>query len=132
MTTDINYENVYSDLSNMLGQPSYDLLKKFKEELTSNAASVPSDLRGGGHGHSGLVLTSVEQALLSATPYVHPVHPGPLVIPPGPPAVPAYIRQKIQETHKEQVSVFREADNVDKALKITAQSSNAGFVFETF
>ena len=120
MTTNIDYEKtnfVYSDLTNIQGQPTYDLLKKIKEELTSNAASVPSDLGGGGHGHSGLVLTAAEHALLSPVPYVRPAHPRPLVIPAGPPAEPAYMRQEMRETHKEQLRVFRECDNVDKCLK---------------
>ena len=120
MTSNIDYEKtnfVYSELTNIPGQPNYDLLKRIKDELKCNAASVPSDLGGGGHGHLGKVLTPAEYALVSPVPYVNPIHLGPLVIPAGPPAVPAYMRQEMRDTHKEQVRVFREADNVEKALK---------------
>lgn len=38
-------------------------------------------LGGGCHGHLGLTMTDAEYANVSATPYVRPVHPGPLNIP---------------------------------------------------
>ena len=117
MNTNIDYTStnfIYPELTTIPCQPSYELLTKLKDELKSNAASVPSDLGGGGHGHLGRVLTPAEYALVSPVPYVTPGHPGPLVIPAG---TPNYLRQEMRDTHKEEIRVYRESDNVDKTLK---------------
>ena len=113
MTANIDYEKnnyIYPKLTTILGQPTYELLKIIKDELKTNAASVPCDLGGGGHGHLGKVLAPVEYTLVSPVPYIDPGHPGPLVIP----AIPAYMRQEMREAHKENVRVYREADNVEQ------------------
>ena len=110
-----NFE--YPNLTKISGQPNYELLKSIKDELKANAASVASNLGGGANGHLGLVLTDVEYLTVSPTAYIRPAHPGPLVIPAGPPAIPQYLRAEMREDHKEAVRVFREADNVEKALK---------------
>ena len=118
--TNIDYKTTnfeYPNLTKISGQPDYELLKLIKDELKANAGSVPSNLGGGTNGHLGLVLTDVEYSTVSPTPYIRPTHPGPLVIPVGPPAVPQYLRTEMREDHKEVVRVFREADNVEKALK---------------
>ena len=65
----------YPELTKVHKSPTYDTLKKIKDELKTNASRVTSDLGGGGHGHLGLLLTPAEYALVSATPYVRPVHP---------------------------------------------------------
>ena len=74
----------YPELTKIHDSPDFASLKKIKDELKSNAARVPTNLGGGAHGHLGLILTPAEYALISATPYVRPVHPGPLVLPAGP------------------------------------------------
>ena len=99
------------------GQPNYALLKIIKDELKSNAASVSSNLGGGGNGHAVLVLTGLEYAALNDMPYIRPVHPGILVIPEGSSAVPQYMRSEIREDHKVVIHIFREVDDVDKAVK---------------
>ena len=63
------------------------------------------------------MLTPVEYLQVLAVPYIWPVHPGSLVIPVGPPVVPQYLRLEMRADHNEDVRVFREADNVAKALK---------------
>ena len=73
----------YTELTKVHKCPSYDTLKKIKDELKTNASRVTSDLGGGGHGHLGLVLTSTEYALVAPIPYARPDHPGPLVLPEG-------------------------------------------------
>ena len=84
-STNIDYVDTYFEfplLTKIHGEPTYDSLKTLKNELKSNATSVTSDLGGGGHGHLGIVLTPAEYAVISPIPYVRPVHPGPLVVPP--------------------------------------------------
>ena len=75
----VNTNFEYTTLTKLGGQPDYPALKRIKDELKANAASVPSDLGGGDHGHLGLVLTAQEYLQVSETqPYVRPVHPGSL------------------------------------------------------
>ena len=119
-STNIDYKTTnfeYPVLTKISGQPNYELLKTIKNALKANTASVPSNLGGGSNGHLGLVLTPAEYLTVSATAYNRPIHPGTLVIPQGPPAVPQYLRQEMRDDHKEAVRVFREVDNVEKALK---------------
>ena len=74
----------YPALTKITGQPDYPTLKRIKDELKANAASVPSDLGGGNHGHLGIVLTPQEYTQVSeAHPYIRPIHPGSLTIAPG-------------------------------------------------
>ena len=61
----------------------YASLKTIKDEVKANSASIHSDLGGGHHGHLGSVIHPAEYALVSPVPYVAPVNPPPLVIPPG-------------------------------------------------
>ena len=82
--------------------------------MKNNAASVPSDLGGGGHRHLGIMSTGPEYTLVSEVPYARPVYPGPLVIPPG---TAGYMRSEMRDDHKEGVRVFREVENVDHLLK---------------
>ena len=57
--TDIDYIKTNFEVENLTkitGRPNYQLLKKLKDELMANAASVQSNLGGGANGHLGLVL----------------------------------------------------------------------------
>ena len=77
---DVDYTKKFevSTLPRIHGKPDYSKLKVLKDLLKANAFRVSSNLGGGAHGHLGLVLTPVEYATVSATPYVCPPHPGPL------------------------------------------------------
>ena len=104
--TNIDYKTTnfeYPTLTKISGQPNYELLKSIKDELKANAASVPSNLGGGSNGHLGLVLSDVEYLTVSPIAYIRPTHPGPLVIPAGPPAVPQYLRTEMREDHKKAI-----------------------------
>jgi hypothetical protein len=81
-----NYKDTffeYPDGIKIHGQPSLETLIQLKKELKANAASVPSNLSDGLNRHLGTVLNPPSYALVSDVPFVPPVHPGPLVIPPG-------------------------------------------------
>ena len=76
----INYIHTsfqYPILTKVHDTPTYEVLKRIKDEIKANATNVQCDLGGGRHGHLGLVLTPAEYATISATPYIRPVHPGP-------------------------------------------------------
>ena len=105
----------YPELTKVHEHLTYDSLKTIKNQIKTNAARVNSDLGGGAHGHLGLVLTPEEYALISAVPYVRPVHPGPLVLPAGA-NVTNLQREMTRDAHREQVRVFREVVELEKAL----------------
>ena len=70
MSTQIDYINTcfaHPVLTKITSKPTYSSLKILKDELKANAASVPSDLGGGKHGHLGLVLKDDEYKLVSVS-----------------------------------------------------------------
>ena len=113
----INYKDTffeYPDVIKIHGQPTPETLIQLKKELKANAASVPSNLSDGLNGHLGTVLNPPSYALVSNVPFVAPVHPGTLVIPPGTTGPMATV---MKEAHRERLRVFREVQGVDRALK---------------
>ena len=96
------------------GEPDYFQLKTLKDHLKANATRFPSDLGGGAHGHLGLVLSPVEYATLSATPYNQPGHPGPLVIPLR---TTQHASSVPQDQHKKALVLFHETIDLKNALK---------------
>ena len=79
--TSTNFE--YPVLTKIHGIPIYEALRRIKDEMKANAASVPCDLGGGAYGHLGLILTEVGYTKIAVTPYVRPIHPVILNIVPG-------------------------------------------------
>ena len=119
MTLDshVNYVDTYFEfktLSKIHGDPSYESIKRIKDELKANAAAVSSELGGGTHGHLGLVLSQEEYARLSDTPYERPPHPGQLRIPLG---TPQHESTRLRSEHKERTKLFRETTDLEKALR---------------
>ena len=111
----INTHFEYPELTKIHGKPDYESLKTIKDELKTNAGSVTSSLAGGTSGHLGLVLTPTEMALVTAIPYVRPVQPPALVLPTGP-GVTNLQREIARDLHTENVRLFKETVNVEKAL----------------
>ena len=72
-----------------------------------------SNIGGGPHGHLGLVLTDVQYALISYTPFVYQAHPGPLIIPDG---TTAHMNSNMRINHTEAVHIFRESVGVEQTL----------------
>ena len=66
------------------GEPILETLHNFRDDIKANAKAVYSNLRGGTHGHLGLVLTDEKYGLISPTPLVYLTHPGLLIIPDSP------------------------------------------------
>ena len=82
--TSIDYVATYfpvKTLTRIHSEPDYQSLKRLKDELQKNAASVETNLGGGRLGHLGLVIAPAEYTLVSATPYNRPAHPGAFVSP---------------------------------------------------
>ena len=106
-----NFE--YSVLTKIHGIPTYESIRKIKNEMKANAASVPCDLGGGAHGYLGVMLTGPEYANVSVTNYVRPLHPGILNITEG---TTNYELTRLVNEHKELLRLNREANNAEVCL----------------
>ena len=115
---DINYHESHfekSVLTPIRGEPTYSTLELLLKELKANALNVHSNLGGGVHGHLGLVISPASYAHLSATPFVRPVFPGTAaVLPPG---STQHAARTLRLHFDENLRVYHEVNNVDKALK---------------
>mmetsp|Transcript_10058 Transcript_10058/g.14217 ORF Transcript_10058/g.14217 Transcript_10058/m.14217 type:complete len:136 (-) Transcript_10058:711-1118(-) len=120
--TAIDYVNTYFvhvPLTKIRGEPNYDSLKELKEELMTNAQEVTTTLGGGSHGYLGLVVNPTEYSLSSTTPYVNPVQPVLTVA--RNESISTAARTKA--TYDEELRLFRETNDVQKALKKQLQQS---------
>jgi hypothetical protein len=71
---------------------------------------------GGAHGHLGIIMTQVEYADISATPWVEPYNPNAIpIIPPGTNSVDA---AQIARMHDEFRRIYTNIINVDQELSI--------------
>ena len=109
--TTTNFE--YPVLMKIHGIPTCISIRKLKNEMKANAASVPCDLEGGAHGHLGVMLTGPEYANLLVTNYMRPLHPGILNIKEG---ATNYESTRLLNEHKELLRLNREANNVEDCL----------------
>jgi hypothetical protein len=104
----------FPELTKVRGEPTSESFFKLKNELKANAKSVCSNLSDGDHEHLALVLSDAQHALLTALPFIRPIFPGALVVPPntsGPMAA------AMKEAHQERIRLFREVQQgVEKAL----------------
>ena len=102
-------------LSVITGEPDYEIINTMIQDLYSNAASLPTTLGGGQHGHIGLVMSPVLYATISAVPYIDTADAGP---------DPIFAANASNQTtehpraeHKQHRRVFDNASNMDDALK---------------
>ena len=65
-----------TQLTPIVGEPTYTTLKTLKDQLKANAASMPTTLDGGNHGYLGLILSPATYATISPTVFIEPAYPG--------------------------------------------------------
>jgi hypothetical protein len=83
--------------------------------LNANAISIPSMSGGGSHGNLGIIMTQVEYATISTSPWVEPYNPNAVpIIPTGTTAVDA---AQITRMHAKCRRIYTNRINVDQALK---------------
>jgi hypothetical protein len=74
-------------LTKIHGRPTYDTLNELRNELKSNASSIPTSRGGGGHGYLGLILSADDYNNAVGQPFNLPVAPPlqPNILPVPPP-----------------------------------------------
>ena len=112
----VNYKESFfehTELTPIIGRPNYKSLHRLHQEIKTNAMTVHSNLGGGAFGYLGLVMTPSEYAFISPVPFVKPIYPGPLTIPPG---LSVYKARQLATDHKEILRLFHESRGVERAL----------------
>jgi hypothetical protein len=105
----------FPNLTKIVGRPTFATIKLLKKELFANSKVIHS-MRGGGNlGHIGLLLSAVDYAVISNTPYNAPVHPGPSTPPPAG-TTQAQITE-LNRQHDSLVDEFKLHTNVLNALR---------------
>ena len=104
-----------TQVSPIVGEPTYATLKTLKDQLKANAASVPTTLGGGNHGYLGLILSPATYATISQTAFIEPAYLGQHPAIPG--GTSAANTSAIIRRHTEDTRQWREFKNVSTALK---------------
>ena len=99
----------------IVGEPTYATLKTLKDQLKANAASVPTTLGGGNHGYLGLNLSPATYATISPTAFIEPAYPGQHPAITG--GTSAANTSAIIRRHTEDTRQWRKFKNVSTALK---------------
>jgi hypothetical protein len=96
-------------------EPTFEDIQITTRLLNSNEISIPSMAGGGAHGHLGIIMSQVEYAAVSASPWLEPFNPNAIpIIPPGTNAVDA---AQLARIHAECLRIYTNHINVDQALK---------------
>ena len=95
------------------GEPTHKDIKRLTTELRANASSIDSDLGGGDHGYLGLVLTAADYLSVVGTAFTAPNFPPRLTLPATATTVELAIAK---EDRQDQIRVYRECNEVEKAL----------------
>ena len=110
----VNYHEKFllkPDLTRILGIQTYDSLHQMQLKLKSNALYFHSNLGGGTNGHLGLLITNTKYATLSPVPYVHPVHPGIILITNNTIRVASY---ELKRVYNDNIRVFHKVRGVEQ------------------
>jgi hypothetical protein len=105
------------------GQPKENDLTTLEKELIAIAASIPSKLGGGNHGHAGVIAEPAKYLLMtSGTAFMNPANPG--IYPAGLQANAAAGTQAREEAiHKELVAQYEIFKGVEQGLKDIIQEA---------
>jgi hypothetical protein len=98
------------------GQPmDHDITTLVKEHVVI-AASIPSRLGGGNHGHAGIIVETTKYLNMAGVPFIDPIHPG--IYPTGlATTAAAGTRAKAEAEHKESLAEYEIFKGVEQALK---------------
>ena len=87
-----------------------------EKELIAIAASIPTTLGGGNHGHVGLIVDATKYLMMAESAFVIPPNPG--IYPAGLAAnAVAGTRARVEAEHKEEVAQYEILKGIEQALK---------------
>jgi len=96
------------------GRPNYESIQRLHKQIKTNAKSVPTTIGGGNHGFLGATVTDVEYAVLSAVPFIEPLHPGDLHIANGTNNIQARL---LENVYKQELRTYEVYTTVIQSLK---------------
>jgi hypothetical protein len=100
---------------NINHEPTFEDIQVTTPLLNASAISITSMAGGGVHGNLGIIMTQVEYATISTSPWVEPYNPSAVpIIPPGTTAVDA---AQIAQMYAECLRIYTNRINVDQAIK---------------
>jgi hypothetical protein len=98
------------------GQPMDHDITTLVKELVVIAASIRSRLRGGNHGHAGIIVETTKYLNMAGVPFRDPIHPG--IYPTGlATTAAAGTRAKAEAEHKESLAEYEIFKGVKQAIK---------------
>ena len=104
------------------GQPTDQDITKLEKELIAIAASIPTGLGGGNHGHAGLIVDAAKYLTMAGHAFTAPPNPG--IYPAGLAAnAAAGTRARAEAEHKEDVAQYEIFKGVEQALKDIIQEA---------
>ncbi len=104
------------------GQPTDHDITTLEKELIAIAASIPTTLGGGNHGHAGLIVEAVKYLAMAGEAFIIPPNPG--IYPAGLAAnAAAGTRARAEAEHKEEVAQYEILKGVEQALKDIIQEA---------
>jgi hypothetical protein len=96
-------------------EPTFEDIQITTRLLNVNEISIPSMAGGGAHGHLGIIISQVEYAAVSTSPWVEPFNPNDIpIIPPGTNAVDA---SQLASMHADCRRIYTNRINVAQSLK---------------
>jgi hypothetical protein len=113
------------------GQPMDQDITTLVKELVVIAASIPSRLGGGNHGHAGIIVETTKYLNMAGVSFIDPIHPG--IYPTGlATTADAGTRAKAEAEHKESLSEYEIFKGVEQALKdIILEAVEHDYLLET-
>ena len=98
------------------GRPTDHDITTLEKNLIAIAASIPSGLGGGNHGHAGIIVEATKYLAIAGVAFTDPIHPG--IYPTGLATIAAAgTRAKAEAEHKESLAEYEIFKGVKQALK---------------
>ena len=131
LRADIREEVRKETATKIHGQPTDHDVTLLEKELIAIAATIPSTLGGGNHGHAGLIVEPAKYLTMTGgTAFTQPGNPG--IYPAGlAPNAAAGTRAREEAEHKELIAQYEIHKGVEQALKdIIIQAVDEDFLLE--
>eukprot|EP00957_Ditylum_brightwellii_P188638 14360929-Ditylum_brightwellii.AAC.1 len=107
-------------LQQIEGEPDYAAINIIMQQLYENAATIPSSLGGGAHGHIGLVIEPMLYSSLSATSYNAPSAPTRTTLPGN---ASSQVRYDEDSRYKKELDTYENHIAMDDVIKKQIQEA---------